>query len=98
MADNETDSTSPSENAPETDVLDSEPNADSAEGLAGGMGVSSERVGTMRGSEPGTNGAERTQAPAPIADPPPEQSSDPATGEPHPDPPVLKDHGPRSGA
>src|SRR4029077_12249177 len=34
---------------PETEISESDPNADSAEGLAGGMGVSSERKGHVRG-------------------------------------------------
>ena len=34
---------------PETEITESDPNADSPEGLAGGMGVSSERKGTVRG-------------------------------------------------
>ena len=43
----------------ETDVQESDPNADSAHGLSGGMGVSSERVGDLRGTggEQGTYGA-----------------------------------------
>jgi hypothetical protein len=94
MANDESDPTSP----PETDVQESDPNADSAAGLAGEMGVSSERVGGLRGSaEPGTYGAEETHPPAPEGEQPPEQSADPATGEPHPDQPPLKDHGRRSG-
>ena len=36
---------------PETGIEESDPNADSAEGLAGGMGVSSERKGPVRGSD-----------------------------------------------
>jgi hypothetical protein len=84
--------------ARETDVQESDPNADSADGLAGGMGVSSERVGGLRGTggERGTYGAMDTEMPAPEGDLPPEQSADPATGEPHPDQPPLKDHGKRS--
>jgi hypothetical protein len=84
--------------ARETDVQESDPNADSTAGLAGGMGVSSERVGELRGSaEAGTYGAEETHLPAPEGDLPPEQSADPATGEPHPDQPPLKEHHRRSG-
>jgi len=85
--------------ARETDVQESDPNADSADGLAGGMGVSSERVGDLRGTggEQGTYGAMETELPAPEGDLPPEQSSNPATGEPHPDQPPLKDHGDRVG-
>ena len=86
-------------NARETDVQESDPNADSADGLAGGMGVSSERVGELRGTsgEQGTYGAMDTQVPVPEGELPPEQSANPATGEPHPDQPVLKDHGDRIG-
>ena len=36
---------------PETDIAESDPNADSPEGLAGDMGVSSERTGTVRGED-----------------------------------------------
>jgi hypothetical protein len=58
----------------------------SADELAGGMGISSERVGHVRGNaEPATHGAEDTSSP-PVDEPPPEQSADPATGpEVHPD-------------
>jgi hypothetical protein len=35
---------------------------------------------------------------APEGDLPPEQSANPATGEPHPDQPPLKDHGDRIGS
>lgn len=85
--------------ARETDVQESDPNADSAQGLAGGMGVSSERVGGLRGTggEQGTYGAMDTDLPEPEGDLPPEQSANPATGEPHPDQPPLKDHGDRIG-
>ena len=70
---------------PRRDVLDSEPNFGEDSGLAGGMGVSSERVGKVRGSpEPATGGAESLEHTEPT-DPPPEQSADPRTGpEPHP--------------
>jgi hypothetical protein len=72
-----------SEPTPETDVQESDPNADSAAGLAGEMGVSSERVGDLQGSaDTGTYGAMDTQVPEPEGDLPPEQSADPATGEP----------------
>jgi hypothetical protein len=55
-------------------------------GPARGMGVSSERVGHVRGSAvPATHGAEDTSARR-VDEPPPEQSADPATGpEIHPD-------------
>ena len=83
--------------ARETDVQESDPNADSADGLAGGMGVSSERVGPLRGSgTDGTYGAMPTHPPPPEGDVPPEQSAD-GTQEVHPDPPVPEDHGHRVG-
>ena len=47
----------------ETDVQESDPNADSASGLAGDMGVSSERVGPLRGGGEGTYGAEQVKQP-----------------------------------
>ncbi|MEP6816420.1 MAG: hypothetical protein ABI873_12800 [Marmoricola sp.] len=98
VSDPQADPTEEGGGAPETDVQESDPNADSAVGLGGEMGISSERVGELRGSAAeGTYGAMSThRAPAEV-DPPPEQSADPATGEPHPDQPILKDHGPRSG-
>jgi hypothetical protein len=67
------------------DLRDSDPNGGGPEGLAGAMGVSSERVGKLRGVvEPGTHGEESLDS-EPPADPPPEQSADPASGpEPHP--------------
>ncbi|GGF55504.1 hypothetical protein GCM10011519_31740 [Marmoricola endophyticus] len=78
----------------DTEIGESDPNADSAEGLAGGMGVSSERVGPARGeSEPVSYGIHETHHPVPPADAVPEQSSDPAAGpEVQPDQPVLKEH------
>lgn len=36
---------------PFTEIEESDPNADSAEGLEGGMGVSSERPGPIRGKD-----------------------------------------------
>jgi hypothetical protein len=58
------------------DILDSEPNVGEEHGLAGGMGVSSERVGKIRGSaEPATTGVEDLTSEDPT-DPPPEQSAD----------------------
>ena len=38
---------------PHTEPTESDPNADSAEGLSGGMGVSSERTGAIRGKDTG---------------------------------------------
>jgi hypothetical protein len=66
------------------DVLDSEPGMGEESALAGDMGVSSERVGRVRGTDvPTTSGAEDLDSADPV-DPPPEQSADPRTGEPHP--------------
>jgi hypothetical protein len=57
--------------APVTEVQESDPNADSADGLAGDMGVSSERRGPVRGHD-----GEVTYAAAP-----PSFDNDPADGE-----------------
>jgi hypothetical protein len=76
----------------EHEVLDSDPSGNGPDGLSGGMGTSSERVGPVpspRGE--GTHGAEPTfgDEPAYVSaddeDAPPEQSADPRTGEPKPD-------------
>lgn len=61
------------------DLTESDPNGAGSDGLAGGMGVSSERVGKVRGSAvPTTHGTEATGVAAdddvPL-DPPPEQSA-----------------------
>ncbi|MGO4257819.1 hypothetical protein [Marmoricola sp. RAF53] len=57
------------------DVLDSEPGFGEDSGTAGDMGVSSERVGKVRGSaEPATSGNESLANEEPV-DPPPEQSA-----------------------
>jgi hypothetical protein len=61
---------------PETGIEESDPNADSPEGLAGGMGVSSERKGPVRGqSEEVTYAAAPTHPEEPEGDTPPEQSA-----------------------
>ena len=63
---------------PFTEIEESDPNADSAEGLAGDMGVSSERKGPVRGqTEEVTYAAAPTHLDdAPAADEaPPEQSA-----------------------
>ena len=63
---------------PETGIEESDPNADSPEGLAGEMGVSSERRGPVRGrSEEVTYGAAQThpEEDEPEGDVPPEQSA-----------------------
>ena len=76
---------------PETDVQESDPNADSADGLAGGMGVSSERKGPVRGqAEEVTYAATPTHPDVPPEDePPPEQSAFSGEPEVHPDPPAA---------
>jgi hypothetical protein len=81
---------------PETDVFESDPNADSPEGLAGGMGVSSERPGTVRGSaEEATYGAAPTYTDdgddsTTGEDAPPEQSAFDGRPEVQPDNDVPK--------
>ncbi|MET0839172.1 MAG: hypothetical protein ABWY19_10350 [Marmoricola sp.] len=61
---------------PETEIGESDPNADSSEGLAGEMGVSSERKGTVRGeSGEVTYGAAPTHPDEPEGETPPEQSA-----------------------
>lgn len=69
----------------ETDVRESDPNADSDAGLAGGMGVSSERLGRVGDRAEATHGAEapptQDELPDP-ADAPPEQSEDGQGGTP----------------
>jgi hypothetical protein len=63
---------------PETETQESDPNADSTEGLAGGMGVSSERRGHVRGvSEPVTYAAapHQPEEDEPEGDVLPEQSA-----------------------
>jgi hypothetical protein len=72
--------------APETGIEESDPNADSPEGLAGGMGVSSERKGPVRGeAEEVTYGTAPTHTDEPVGDTPPEQSAYDGEPEVHPD-------------
>lgn len=59
-----------------TDVRESDPNADSPEGLAGGMGVSSEWEGPARGVE-----GHVTYGAAPYPDPEDEPASGLVTGQ-----------------
>ena len=77
---------------PETGIEESDPNADSPEGLAGEMGVSSERKGHVRGhSEEVTYGAAPThpdEEDEPEGDVPPEQSAYDGQPEPTPSPPA----------
>ncbi len=71
---------------PETGIEESDPNADSPEGLAGGMGVSSERKGPVRGSsEEVTYAAAPTYTEEPDGETPPEQSAYDGEPEVHPD-------------
>ncbi len=80
--------------ARETDVAESDPNADSPEGLAGGMGVSSEVTGHVRGEDDAvTYGTLETHPDEDLDSGRPEQS--PKGPEVHPDPPPLKQHHPR---
>ena len=72
---------------PETGIEESDPNADSPEGLAGGMGVSSERKGSVRGqTEEVTYGSAPTHLDEPSEEEtPPEQSAYDGKPEVHPD-------------
>ena len=73
---------------PETHISESDPNADSHEGLAGGMGVSSERKGPVRGVDGEvTYGAADTHPPEDeqSGDTPPEQSAFDPRPDVHPD-------------
>lgn len=56
------------ERRPETDIRDSNPNANGPHGLSGDLGVSSERVGDVAEGW-GTDGA-RTTSPPPLPDDP----------------------------
>ena len=70
----------------ETDIRDSDPSADSPGGLAGGMGVSSERVGATGPGQEAANGIRDTSVePGPTSegDVPPEQR--PGQVEPNPE-------------
>jgi hypothetical protein len=88
----------PSE-TPFTEVEESDPNADSAEGLAGDMGVSSERKGPVRGQD-----EEVTYAAAPThlddapaeGEAPPEQSAYDGQPETNPDSPGAHESDPDS--
>ena len=71
---------------PETGISESDPNADSADGLAGDLGVSSERKGTVRGgSEEVTYAAAPTYTEEPEGETPPEQSAFDPRPDVHPD-------------
>jgi hypothetical protein len=60
---------------PATEPTESDPNADSADGLAGGMGVSSERPGPLRGKTGPDGGATYGSAPT-HTDAEPERNED----------------------
>ena len=79
------------QHAPETEIGESDPNADSSEGLAGGMGVSSERKGTVRGgSEEVTYATAPTFTEEPEGETPPEKSA--FDGEPEVQPDTISKH------
>ncbi|MGI8522857.1 MAG: hypothetical protein ACR2K3_06045 [Nocardioides sp.] len=69
----------------ETELRDSQPNASGPEGAAGGMGVSSERVGPTGPGQEGTDG-ERSTHPLDVDSDAPEQS----TGNEEPQPEGLE--------
>ncbi len=81
------DTTRPAGQTPPTHTEESDPNADSAEGLAGDMGVSSEQPGPVRGvDEDVTYGTAPTHPPDEKGgDTPPEQSAHDGEAEVHPD-------------
>ena len=58
---------------PDTGIRDSNPNAGGPQGAAGGMGVSSERVGHTGPGQVGTDGTRPTGRDKPAGDVPPEQ-------------------------
>jgi hypothetical protein len=59
----------------DTDIRDSTPNSTGPDRAAGGMGVSSERVGHAGPGQEATDGVRDTSAPPPPQDAPPEQSA-----------------------
>jgi hypothetical protein len=82
---------------PVTDVEESDPNADSDEGLAGDMGVSSERKGPVRGlDEDVTYGAAPMPAADSPAEAPPEQSAYDGQPDANPDSPGAHESDPDS--
>ncbi len=72
----------PETETPETGVQESDPNADSADGLAGEMGVSSERKGTVRG---GSEEVTYTSAPTHTEESQDETSPEQSAFDPRPD-------------
>ena len=98
-----TEPTRPSEATPQTEVTESDPNADGPEGLDGGMGVSSEHVGTVRGGEEQVTHTTAATHPEPDevgtreGEDVPHEQSRPAQGdahEPNPDGVETQDHDP----
>ena len=64
-------------------ILDSDPSGNAAEGLAGDMGISSERTAPLRGGgQEATHGVVDTSIEESPPDAPPEQSADPRVGGP----------------
>ncbi|MEO7351251.1 MAG: hypothetical protein ABIR34_00680 [Marmoricola sp.] len=83
--------------APVTGIEESDPNADSAEGLAGDMGVSSERKGPVRGQAGEvTYAAAPTHPDDPEGDPLPEQSAHDGQPETNPESPGRHESDPDS--
>lgn len=82
---------------PVTGIEESDPNADGPEGLAGDMGVSSERKGPVRGqSEEVTYAAAPTHTEDPEGDVPPEQSAYDDRPDVNPDSPGRHESDPAS--
>ena len=90
------DTDGPDTGAPHTEVHESDPNADSRAGLAGDMGVSSERPGPVRGEEGEvTYGTARTHTQDESeGDVPPEQSAGDGRPEPNPESPGAHESDP----
>ncbi len=61
------------EDPDDTGIRESTPNAGGPDGAAGGMGVSSERVGPTGPGQEGTDGVRSTHHHEPAGDTPPEQ-------------------------
>lgn len=87
----------PESAAPVTEASESDPNADSADGLGGDMGVSSERKGPVRGA-PGqvTYAAAPLDLSSPEGDVPPEQSARDARPEVRPESPGAHESDPEA--
>ena len=82
---------------PGTATEESDPNADSTEGLAGDMGISSERKGPVRGqAEEATNAAVPTHTDDPVGEALPEQSAYDGQPEVNPDSPGRHESDPDS--